>query len=391
MKILFLTYDLPFPLNSGGKIRAHYLIKNLARRHQITLFSYYRSEEQKHYLPEMKKYCQRITLFKRRPPWSWQNIIRSLLTPLPFAAATYYSETLKGALKKELLNNRYDLVHFESFYPALYLPLAQKLGARTLMGNENVEFQLYERYLHSRPFFLRWLLKWEVWRMRLFEEGLWRQADINIAVSAQDAAVVQRVTQKPCPVIPNGVDLEIYPKTVTRNNRQNLIFIGSLIYQQNNDTVKYFLAEIYPLIKQKYPAVKLTLVSGYQPAWLKNYLADTSITFIQDRETPAVAFFKKAAVLVAPMRVAGGTNIKILEAMASGLPVVTTAIGAEGLAVKHGREVIIADQPEAFALAVVELLKDPLRRQALGLAGQALVKKRYDWSKITERLEEVLR
>lgn len=391
MKTLFLTYDLPFPLNSGGKIRAHYLIKNLARCHQITLFSYYRSEEQKRYLPEMKKYCQRIMLFKRRPAWSWQNLVRCFLTPLPFAAATYYSDALKEALKKELLNNHYDLVHFESFYPALYLPLVKKLGAKTLMGNENIESQLYERYVNSQSFFLRWPLKLEVWRMRLFEEHLWQQADINIAVSAHDATAVQRVTKKPCPVIPNGVDLETYPQTVARNDRQNLIFIGSLVYQQNADTVKYFLAEIYPLVKQRYPAVKLTLVSGYQPAWLKNYLTDSSITFIQDRETPAVEFFKKAAVLIAPMRVASGTNIKILEAMATGLPVVTTTIGAEGLAVKNGREVIIADQPEAFALAVAELLKDPKRRQALGLAGQTLVKKLYDWSKIADRLEGVLR
>ena len=389
MKILFLTYDLPFPLNSGGKIRAYYLIKNLSQNHQITLFSYYRQEEQKRDMAEMEKYCVGVRLFKRRRAWSWQNVGRCLLTSLPFAAATYYSDSLKEALKKELETGCYDLVHFESFYPALYLPLVKKLGVKTLMGNENIEYQVYQRYAWQKLLGLRQILQLEVFRMRFFEENLWRQADINIAVSAADANTIERVVKKSCPVIPNGVDLEIYPKTTTQNDRQNLIFIGSLIYQPNNDAMKYFLGEIYPLIKQKNPAVKLILVSWFRPPWLKNYISDSSINFIHDRETPAVEFLKKAAILVAPMRIASGTNIKILEAMAAGLPVVTTVIGAEGLAVKNGREVMIADKPDEFVSAVVALLADKKRCRRMGLAGRALVKQRYGWSKIANRLEDV--
>lgn len=389
MKILFLTYDLPFPLNSGGKIRAYYLIKNLSKSHRITLFSYYRHEEQRRDVAEMEKYCVGVRLFKRRPPWSWQNIGRCLLTSLPFTAATYYSNSLKEALEKELLDKRYDLVHFESFYPALYLPLVKKLGTKTLMGNENIEHRLYQRYADSHGFCLRWFLKLEVLRMRFFEENLWRQADINIAVSANDARVIERVTKRSCPVIPNGVDPETYQKIITKGDGQSLIFVGSLIYQQNNDAMKYFLEEIYPLIKQKSSAVKLILVSWHRPQWFKNYLHDSSISFIRDRETPAVEFLKKAAILVAPIRIASGTNIKILEAMAAGLPVVTTTIGAEGLEVKDGRELVIADQPEEFASVVVGLLKDSKRRLELGSAGRVLVKRLSDWSKITGRLEEV--
>lgn len=388
MKILFLTYDVPFPLNSGGKIRAYYLIKNLSKNHQITLFSYYRHEEQKRDAAEMEKYCARVMLFKRRPPWSWQNLARCFLSSLPFTAAVYYSDSLKKELMKELKTNSYDLVHFESFYPALYLPLVKKLGIKTLLGNENIEYRVYERYADSRSFFLRWPLKLEVLRMRLFEENLWRQADINIAVSVDDAAVIETVAKKSCPVIPNGVDPEAYRKIVAKGDRQTLIFVGSLVYQPNSDAMKYFLGEIYPQIKQKNPAVKLILVSWYQPKWFKNYTHDSSISFIQDRETPAVEFLKKAAILVAPIRIASGTNIKILEAMAAGLPVVTTTIGAEGLAVKDGREVIIADKPGEFVSAVIALLADKKRCQQMGLAGQALVKQQYDWSEIAGKLEK---
>lgn len=391
MKILFLTYDFPFPFNSGGKIRAYHLIKNLARCHQITLFSYYRQEKPQKYLPELSKYCPRIFLFKRRPAWSWQNLARSLLTPLPFAAATYYSFFLKEALKKELSSNHYDFVHFESFYPALYLPLVKKLGVKTLLGNENIESRLYGRYADSRGFWLRWLLKLEVWRLRLFEENLWRQADINIAVSPSDALAVEKVTKKNCPVIANGVDLTCFAKINPARTGQKIIFIGSLSYQANRDAVKYFLEKIYPEIKKKIAAIKFILVSGHQPSWLEKFLADPSIKFIKDRETPSFRLLPQASVFIAPLRVASGTNIKILEALAAGLPVVTTTIGAEGLAVEDGREVIIADKPGQFALAVVGLLTDSNRRQRMSFAGRALVRRQYRWSEIAKQLEEVYR
>ena len=387
MKVLFLTYDIPYPLISGGKIRAYYLIKNLAKNHQITLFSYYRDEEQKQYIPELKKYCQEIFLFKRRPPWSWQNILRWMTRILPFPSATYYSQELEKALVKELKAGGYDLVHFESFYPALYLPLAKKLGAKTLMGNENVEWQIYNRFAERKFFFLKWFLKLEVLRMRCYEEKLWKQADINITLSKNDAEVIGKVSKRKCPVIPNGVDVNSFKTVKPSGEGKTIIFVGTLIYQANNDAMKYFLKEIYPEIKRQTPGVKFILVSWHKPEWLEKYLTDSSIKFIQDKETPVGDFFAKADVLVAPMRIASGTRIKILEAMAAGLPVVTTSLGIEGIEAKE--EVVIADEPEDFANEVVKLLGDKKRRQELGKTGRALVEKLYDWEKISQELDKI--
>lgn len=390
MRVLFLTYDLPYPLISGGKIRAYYFLKNLSRNNQITLFSYYRREEQKQYLPELKKYCREIYLFKRRKPWSWQNLLRCFITPLPFTAATYYSSSLKKVLVKELEKNKYDLVHFESFYPALYLPLAKKLGVKTLMGNENIEYQIYNRYADSKRFFLlRWLLKLEVFRMRLFEERLWRQADVNLALSKDDAAIIKKVAKKNCFIIPNGVDPNAFKEIRDYRQGKTLIFIGTLIYQANNDAMKFFLKEIYPEIKKREKKVKFILVSWYKPSWLEKYLTDPSIRFVQDRETPVNKLLSQRDILVAPIRVASGTNIKVLEAMAAGLPVVTTSAGIEGIEAVKNKEAVVGDSPQEFAEEVASLLEDKKRSQQLGQAGQALVKKRYDWSKISEKLEEV--
>lgn len=391
MKVLFLTYDLPYPLISGGKIRAYYLLKNLSQNHEITLFSYYRQEEQKKYLPELKKHCQSIFLFKRRKPWSWQNLLRSFLTPLPFTAATYYSPPLKKALEKELKENKYDLVHFESFYPALYLPLVKKMGIKTLMGNENIEYQVYNRYANQQFFFFRWLLKLEILKMRLFEEKLWQLTDVNLALSKEDATAIKKVTKKDCFVIPNGADPNAFKNIRMSQEERNLIFVGTLIYQANNDAIRFFLKEIYPEIVKRDPKVKFVLVSWYQPSWLKIYLADPSIKFIQDKETPASEFFQQGNIFIAPMRVASGTNIKILEAMAAGLPVVTTSAGIEGIEAKQGQEALVENEPLQFAQETVKLFKDKSRYQRLGKAGQALVKKLYDWSKISEKLEEVYR
>jgi len=390
MKILFLTYDLPYPLISGGKVRAYHLLKNLSKKHQITLFSFYRTEEQRKYLSHLKKYCSRIILFKRRGVWSWQNFLISFLTFLPFPAATYWLSELKGALKRELVKNDYDLVHFESFYPALYLPLVKKIGLKTVFGNENIEYQIYQRYAQSRCFFLwRWFLNLEVWRMRFFEEGLWRRADLNLALSPQDATLIKKKTKRPCPVIANGVDVQSFQNLKRKSDGQTLIFIGTLNYQPNNDAMKYFLSKVYPLIKAEISQIKFKLVSWYQPEWLKKYLQDSSIDFIQDKQTLAKEFYRKADILVAPIRIASGTNIKVLEAMAAGLAIVTTSIGIEGIKAKNGQQVIVADQAHNFAKQTINLLKQPQKRQELAKNGRKLVAQFYDWPKIVQKLDKV--
>lgn len=391
MKILFLTYDLPYPLNSGGKIRAYYFLKSLAQNHQITLFSFYRREEQKKYLPEVEKYCQKILLFKKRPPWVWQNLIRTFATGLPFASAAYYSEDLKRLLIKELKDGDYDVVHFESYYPALYLPLVKKLGVRTVMGNENLEYQIYERFATQKPFPLGEILKVEVWRMRIYEESLWRQADLNIAASTGDATQIKKITGQECPVIGNGVDVKSLANIHFRTNAKTLLFIGTLIYQQNDDAVRFFLDKIFTLIKAEIPRVNFILVSGYKPKWLDNYLVDKNIEFIRDEFTSVEKFFSQADLLIVPNRIGGGTRIKIIQAMAAGLPVVTTSVGIEGIEATQGKEVMVADSPQDFANEVIDLLKNHKKRQELAAAAKKLAAAKYDWDKIGEKLNLVYR
>lgn len=392
MKILFFAYDLPFPLTSGGKIRAYHFIKNLAKKHEIILFCWYRDEEQKKYLPEVKKYCQSIYLFKRRKPWSCLNILLKLFTFLPFALVTYYSNDLKKKLKELIKQEKFDVVHFESFYPALYFPLVKKMGVKTFMANENIEWQIYDKYAASKGFPLNFLLRLEVRRMRQYEEWLWQQADINIALSGPDQKEIQRVTHRPCPLIPNGVNIDDFKPSQHQQNRNVLIYVGTLKYQQNNEAVFRFLKTTYPLIKARIKGVKLILVSWYKPGWLEKYLiADPSIILKQEKDIPVSEFFKQADVLIAPLRIAGGTNIKILEAMAAGLPVLTTSVGAIGLGSEFKSSLCVADSEREFAQMAVALLFDRKQRQKFGLQGRKMVESMYNWEKISEKLLSVYR
>lgn len=390
MKILFFAYDVPLPLNSGGKIRAFHFIKNLSAENEITLFTWYRQEDQKKYLKELEKYCQKIYLFKRRRPWSLVNIFIKFFTFLPFLSVTYYSNAFKKKLAEVIEKENFDLAHFESYYPALYLPLVKKLGVKTILANENLEWQIYDRFARLQRSPLSLILSLEVALMKHYEEWLWKQADVNIALSESDSRQIMLKTSKICPIIPNGVDIPSYKPTGHLSDRKTMIYVGTLIYQANKDAILYFLDKIYPLIKNQLKGVKLLLLSWHKPKLLEEYLvSDQSISLIQDRETPVFEFLKKADILVAPLRIAGGTNIKILEAMAAGLPVLTTSVSAKGLGAEFKPVLTIADSEKEFASLAVSLLKDREKRQKLGQAGRRLVEKSYDWQTISQKLQAI--
>jgi len=392
MKILFFAYDIPLPLNSGGKIRAFHFIKNLSAKNEITLFTWYRQEDQKKYLKELEKYCKKIYLFKRRRPWSLFNIFIKFFTFLPFLSVTYYSNAFKKKLVEVIGKENFDLAHFESYYPALYLPLVKKLGVKTVLANENLEWQIYDRFARLQRFPLNVILSLEVKLMKHYEEWLWTQADVNISPSESDSRQIMLKTSKTCPVIPNGVDIPSYKPIKHIGDRKTMIYVGTLIYQANKDAILYFLDKIYPMIKNQLMGVKLLLLSWYKPKLLQKYLAsDQSISLIQDRETPVFEFLKKADILIAPLRIAGGTNIKILEAMAAGLPVLTSSVSAKGLGVGFKSVLTIADSEEEFASQAISLLNDQEKRQKLGLAGRRLVEKSYDWRTISLKLQTIYR
>lgn len=390
MKILWLTPLFPYPLYSGGQVRAYNLIKNLARNHQITLFSFVRPEREQGPAKEMEKFCVKVKTFKGRRTWTLRNVLLAGFSHLPFTITHFYGDrAVEGALRKELAEEKYDLIHFESFYTSPYLKSG--LGLPTVLGNENIEYRIYQRFIQQNPLPLRLLLGYDVWKMRHYEENAWKRADLNLAVSEIDAERIKEVTGKECSVIPNGVDLEFFryrQKSLSRK-APLLLFVGDFKYFANQDAAKFLVKSIWPEIKTKTPAAKLWLVGRNPNQFVKNIV--TKDIILNERIKDIRQAYSRADVLVAPMRLASGTNIKILEAMASGLPVVTTSAGIEGIRAVKEKEVVVRDSPQEFAEEIASLLKNKKQSQQLGRAGRALVKKRYGWSKISEKLEEVYR
>ena len=389
MKILWLAPIFPYPPYSGGQTRSFNLIKNLARNHQITLLAFWRPNRLQGPIKAMAKYCQPIKTFPGRPIWSVRNLSLAAFSGLPLTITHFYGDrSVTSALQKELVSQKYDLAHFESFYTSPYL--TENLGVPTVLGNENVEYRVYQRFGRQKKFPLSLILQLEVAKMKRFEQAAWCRADLNLAVSGVDAQAVRQVTGKKCWVIPNGVDLSHFQRFKSRKRRQNdpfiLLFVGDFKYFTNQDAFRLLVEKVWPKVASRCPEATLRLVGRHPNDWIKGLaskkiIVDTGVDDIRQA-------YGSADVLLAPMRIASGTNLKILEAMAAGLPVVTTSVGIEGIRAKTGRDALVADDPDQLAYQVISLLKNVAQRQQLSAAGQKIVKQHYDWPQITKTLEK---
>lgn len=384
MKIIFITYDLPYPLSSGGKIRAFQMLKALSARYEITLFSYVRTDPDPGQIAELRKYCSEIRLYKRQKVWSLGHFLRAGFSVLPGTIALYVCPKLKQDLLTELKTGNYAAVHFESYYSSLYLPEVNAQGVKTILGTENIEFELYRKFVVSLPLLalpLKAFLYFDLGKMRRFEENTWRLADAVLAVSKEEARVISNVSGSEVPVVANGVDIYQFAAVARKaSGPPTVIFVGNLKYLQNDRGIKKFLSLILPIIRKECPDVVVKIVSSHRPVWIKEYLPE--IELIIDSRTPFFEFASQADVLINPVEVKGGTRIKLLEGLAAGLPIVTYSSSLSGFdRLVPGRDLLVAETPESFAAAVVRLLGDIVLRDKIGESGRAAVTENYSWDK----------
>lgn len=388
MKVLMLTPYLPYPLVSGGQIRTYNLLKNLSKHHDITLFALIKDEGERIHLSELQKYCHKITLFKRtKNPFVPRNILLAGFSSYPFVVTRNLPLGMKKAVQAELMGNNYDLIHAETFY---MMPNIPATNVPIILAEQTIEYLGYQDYMKKANPLLRPLLAIDVAKIKYWERYFWGVADKLITMSSEDKNFIEKELKTPhnISVIANGVDLEFFSKVKKRLPADpTVLFVGTFKWLPNIEAVDEIVKKIWPLILKDLPHAKLKIVGFSPTAKIQAYASD-SIEVLGGIEDIRDAF-ATAHVLLAPIRSGKGTRYKVLEAMITGTPVVATTLAAEGLDLRTGQDVLIADTPSQLASSTVELLKNKALQKKLGLAGQQLVRQGYSWDIIAKELDKV--
>lgn len=399
MNILILSPYPPYPPYGGGTMRIYQLVCGLARRHRVTCLTFAPDEAAEQGLAPLREVCRVVAV---RGPVRRSLARRAWTTvasPLPDMALRNASERYAAALRDLLASDRFDLVQAESIEMAGYLDTARGSAhpPALVLDQFNAEFVLQRRAFLAdarRP--RRWhaagysLAQWR--KLARYERAVMRGCDGVLAVSEDDRRTLAGLAPRtPAAVVPNGVDAAHFSRAALGGQicfgGPTLVFSGTLDFRPNVDAVSWFAAAVWPHIRASRPDVRLVLV-GKRPAPALLRLAADPAVVVVGEVSDARPYLAAASVYVVPMRIGGGVRLKLLEALALEAPVVSTAMGAEGIVgLRDGSHCLLADQPADFAQAVLRLLDDPALAARLGAAGRALVAAGYDWSAIVPRLE----
>ena len=394
MKILWAKAGGILPLDSGGKIRSFHIASELARRHQVTLFIFYSRMNPDPHVglrePFVKFDRLPMDLSERASVPDMLSYAANSLTLKPYQMRKFCRPTVARRLRELLREDHYDVLLCDFLLTAAVVPWRSSIP--TVMFTHNVEAAIWRRHfeVHRNPLWK--LMAWREYRTwARAERHYTRLADHVLTVSDDDRkAFLQFLPQEKVTTVPTGVDLDYFRRRQGAFDAASIVFTGDMRWLPNQDAVVYFAAEILPLIQRSVPGVTVWIV-GKKPTRKVLALAEkhqaVRVTGAVDDIRPYV---HGAAVYVVPLRIGGGTRIKIFEAMAMGVPVVSTTVGAEGLPVQDGDNICLADSPHEFARHTIRLLREPTARDRIAHAARTLVESRYSWSAVTGVLESVL-
>ncbi|MFH1971314.1 MAG: glycosyltransferase family 4 protein [Patescibacteria group bacterium] len=387
MKILMLTPYLPFPLMSGGQTRSYNLIKNLSKKHDITLFSLIKNDQEKKYISELKKYCKKVFVFNRsKTPWTLRNILHTGFSPYPFLVIRNLAPDEKSAVKKELEVEKYDIIHAETFYVMPHIP---DTNVPILLVEQTIEYLVYKHYVKNQaPLWAKIPFSIDVMKLKFWETHFWKQANRVVVMSESDKKEMLSLAPKlNIDIVPNGIDIDYFSALPRNEITPKVLYVGNFKWIQNVEAANILINEVWPKIKKEIKNVKLWIVGMNITDKLKEYASDD--IEISEALPDIREAYSKASVLVAPIKGPGGTRLKILEAMASALPVVTTSVGAEGLGVINGKEALISDQLNEVSKNAIKVLKNKNLSKSLGLYGKKFVESKYTWDKSAQVLNNI--
>lgn len=392
MKILMLLPFLPIDQMSGGQTRWYHLIKFLSKNHKITVVSLIRGDKEKElsYLPQIEKYCEKIMVFDRpKSPWTIRNLFLTLITFNPLVVMRNFSLEERKAITKELQEKDYDMIHAETFYVMPHIP---KTDVPIVLVDPTIEFSVYQHYVDNEvPFIFKFIYLFDVIKLKWWEKYYWKKANRVFAVSEEDKEIMEgELPGVKVGIIPNGVDVRYFEeKKVKRFDPARILYHGDYKWMQNVEAVNILIKEVWPLIKDKAKNVKLWITGRSIPKDILELAKKDKDIILNESPKDNREVFKTASVLVTPIMSPGGTRLKVLEAMASDLPVVSTPVGVAGLNIKKGTHALVSSDISELAEMTVKVLQDEKLSDQLALEGKRFVSNNFDWQSIVGNLEKV--
>ncbi len=394
MKILWVKAGPLVPLTAGGRIRSWNILKNLGKWDEVTLFTYSPSYVGTHQEGVADHVAKLISLEYPGPAkysaGYYMEYLQMMFSPAPFTVRKTGVVSIRRQLEELLRKEHFDIIVGDFLSATLTLP--EKTPCPMILFAHNVETEIWKRHYEvTRSPLRKMVMGLEYWKMRRFESNLPREFDHILTVSEKDAEFFAKMmSPKDVSVLPTGVDLDFFSPSSIPTVPGQLVFSGSMDWMANEDAILYFAEEILPLVQRAVPEVSLTCVGRDPTEPLRKLAKENSCVKLTGTVPDIRPYVAAGEVYVVPLRVGSGTRLKIFEAMAMGKAVVSTRVGAEGLPVTHGENVLLVDDPKEFAGAIVSLLGDADLRKKLGTAARQLVEQNFGNTAVAKVCHDIL-
>ena len=392
MNILFVVPRIPYPLNTGAKIRTFNLIKQAQNNtNKIIVLSFVYNEGDKIYVKKIENMGIDVITVNGDDKFNFFTVIKAFLKGLPVNIAKYNSKKMAYILKRIIVEKKVDIVHFDHIHLGQYVDCCN--GVSTVIDEHNIESSIIKRMWGTKKnFFKKAIFKNQYKRMLTLEEKKCLKASLVLTVSREDKLNLLKICgdEVETEVIPNGVDTEYFRlqshKATKIEEEDAIVFVGSMDWLPNSDGIKFFCSDILPVIWKKNPSVKFYIVGKNPPLWMQKLENNEKRIVVTGVVRDVRPYLLRAKVFTVPLRFGGGTRLKILEALAMEKAIVSTTLGAEGLEIENNKHLLIENDPFEFAKRVDELMRNALLRQRLAAKGREFVVNKYDWNIIGKKL-----
>jgi glycosyltransferase involved in cell wall biosynthesis len=389
MRVLLLTQVLPYPPDSGPKVKTYHVLKYLAQQHDVTLVSFVRDSDKPEYVHHLETLCERVITVPmiRSKSRDLQHLGQSLIRGETWMMLRDESPAMRRVLAERAAGPAFDIVHADQLNMAQYaLPF---VNAYKVLDLHNALWMLYKRLAETLPLTnpMKAILMRDWPLLKRYEGAMCQRFDAVTTVTEEDRQLLRAAgASGPITVIPIAIDTDEQAPVSRQPSRPHIIHIGTMYWPPNIDGINWFLDGIYPLIKARLPEVHCTLVGSKPPHSIeRRSRIDHSVSVTGYVEDP-MPIFQDASMMIVPIRSGGGMRVKILNALAQGIPMVSTTMGCEGILVEHNRDILLADEADDFASACVQLLTDSDLNHRISQAGRVTAEQHYDYRQACQAL-----